>query len=744
MEAPDRVFNLCLHDNNYRLAISSKNNCQDLQLIDEDTQHQWKNKFSAQYIEDITKKLENHKKFAIFVKMLISGIEGESKSVMVDILSEKEIALLKTKRKTNTSTSSLEQSMRSEDARKKNPGKRYIIVTYIVEFDKVHYPLPLFFEEKQDVEFQVKTITELRSELDMYKKNSVVNTSHMTGDISSMRKTNGSNFKCSSDGVFMTGTGHNTDVNILQSIPFQPQVTQSQDQTDYKQVLEDNKKLKASCTTLESNLQKYKSFLNLGAVEQEMILKSSEVFELNKQRMIEDQKKELQCFTSKMSDLNKSMIEKDKEIEEWKKIADQNIVNTGNSSMRDLKLKSKEVETLKRQVETLKTSELNLKKKQKELEKDVDGYKKQNKLPNNTFSYGTNRESNSRGKNTSGQGLAYNNSSGSARRNIADRNRSNSQQSYKSGANNRSNSPGVGLNKVRSDSNNNRFRNNYTSPGGANPRRDLKPGQKMGYNVNDMKLFGKSNSRDKKTNSTGLISGTNYLQRNKQALKNSAKPSPRNSNVDRYGSITSKNSRNSNVSNNSRGNSFDKKIPVRTRDRSPGNNLGTRDRSPANVQTNDRYNYLGRRSSRSNSRNNDRSLNRSVNKSVNDSIEERRNRVLGGNKRVENNFIQQSNIDTRPKRDFVAENKAKLDARKKALLPKNTDNILAGLNSRNNTEKKTKPTGLYNKSNKQSVNTTNLNIIDETKIESKEMKGIDDRLTQLQDMLKQAKKDCSN
>lgn len=165
MESGERIFSLCIHDTNYRLRVSSTVNCLELHLIDEDTQHNWKNKFSAQYIEDITKKLENHKKFSIFVKMLLSGIEGDSKSVMVDILSEKEISLLKTKRKQNTSTSVLESSVRSEDTKKKvNPGKRYVIVTYIVEFDKVHYPLPLFFEEKQDVDFLIKTITDLKSE----------------------------------------------------------------------------------------------------------------------------------------------------------------------------------------------------------------------------------------------------------------------------------------------------------------------------------------------------------------------------------------------------------------------------------------------------------------------------------------------------------------------------------------------------------------------------------------------------
>lgn len=573
----------------------------------------------------------------------------------------------------------------------------------------------------------------------------MVSTSQMTSELNSMRKTNMSNFNSNSEqGIFMTGTG-NHEPNILQSIPFHPQVTSSIDPSTFNKIQEENQKLKITCKGMEESVKKYKSFLNLGAVEQEMLLKSSEQFEMDKFKMIEEQKKEIQCFSEKMTTLNKSMIEKDREIDDWKKIAEDNIKKTGNSGLRDLKLKTKEVETLKRQVDTLKTSELNLKKKQKELEKEVDSFKKQNKLPGTTFNYGVNRDSSSRGKNTSSQALVYNtnnamNSRGSSRRNINERNRSNSQQSYKGGTSQRSNSPAQ-INKVRSDSNNNRYKNNYTSPGGANARRDVKVGQKYGYNFNQMKLFGKSNSREKATNSTGLISGTNYLQRNKQALKTSNRASPRGSDANiRYGSINSQNSRTSNTSNKSRPNVNEKNQinTVKPRDRSPGN---------AGLRMN---NYLGRRNSNSRENSRDRSLNRSVNKSLNDSIEERRQRVLGSKaikdprdnsrNRANNNLIQIS--EPKPKRNFLAENRM-VEAKKK-LPAKNTDNILAGLNSRNSTDKKAKPPGLYNKSNKDSINTTNMHIIDETKTETKDTKGIDDRLTQLQEMLYQAKQGLNN
>lgn len=45
-------------------------------------------------------------------------------------------------------------------------NKRYLILTYSSEFDRVHYPLPLAFEENPDVERLKDIIKDLRVKLD--------------------------------------------------------------------------------------------------------------------------------------------------------------------------------------------------------------------------------------------------------------------------------------------------------------------------------------------------------------------------------------------------------------------------------------------------------------------------------------------------------------------------------------------------------------------------------------------------
>jgi len=43
--------------------------------------------------------------------------------------------------------------------------KRYLILTYAVEFDRVHYPLPLAFEAIPSADSMQRTISRLRREL---------------------------------------------------------------------------------------------------------------------------------------------------------------------------------------------------------------------------------------------------------------------------------------------------------------------------------------------------------------------------------------------------------------------------------------------------------------------------------------------------------------------------------------------------------------------------------------------------
>jgi coiled-coil domain-containing protein 61 len=85
----------------------------------------WKGNFSSQFIEELTTKTGNFKKFQVFVKMLASGLEKTSQSIIIDILTKDELYKIRNEYKAT------------------NDDKLLLIMTYLVEFDKVHYPLSL-------------------------------------------------------------------------------------------------------------------------------------------------------------------------------------------------------------------------------------------------------------------------------------------------------------------------------------------------------------------------------------------------------------------------------------------------------------------------------------------------------------------------------------------------------------------------------------------------------------------------
>lgn len=88
--------------------------------------------------------------------MLMQSLDGQSDSVFIDLLTYSDLELLKS-RKTGKPESS--------SAASKLNNKRYLIMTYAVEYDRVHYPLPLSFEEAPDPANLKMTISRLRQEL---------------------------------------------------------------------------------------------------------------------------------------------------------------------------------------------------------------------------------------------------------------------------------------------------------------------------------------------------------------------------------------------------------------------------------------------------------------------------------------------------------------------------------------------------------------------------------------------------
>ena len=106
-------------------------------------------------VEDISSKTGNYKKFAVFVRMLASAIRQESDSVFVDLLTYADLETLKNKK--GAGQAPLQRTIPPNN-------KRYLILTYAAEFDRVHYPLPLLYEAPT-VEHLQTVIQKLRSQL---------------------------------------------------------------------------------------------------------------------------------------------------------------------------------------------------------------------------------------------------------------------------------------------------------------------------------------------------------------------------------------------------------------------------------------------------------------------------------------------------------------------------------------------------------------------------------------------------
>ena len=92
--------------------------------------------------------------------MLSSAFNRETDTVVIDILTFSDLEMLKAK-KMNSNPNSMSASAVST----KNQHKRYAIMTYSGEFDRVHYPLPLAFEETPNVSSLQRAIKRLRNQL---------------------------------------------------------------------------------------------------------------------------------------------------------------------------------------------------------------------------------------------------------------------------------------------------------------------------------------------------------------------------------------------------------------------------------------------------------------------------------------------------------------------------------------------------------------------------------------------------
>ncbi|XP_060911510.1 centrosomal protein CCDC61 isoform X1 [Labrus mixtus] len=130
-----------------------------VEISDSMTADQWRGDFDPAYIEDLTRKTGNFKQFPIFCSMLESAVRKMSDSVTLDLLTYADLELLRNRK------AGVVSRPRSHQQPSALTAKRYLILIYTVEFDRIHYPLPLPYAGKPDPAALRKEVRALRAEL---------------------------------------------------------------------------------------------------------------------------------------------------------------------------------------------------------------------------------------------------------------------------------------------------------------------------------------------------------------------------------------------------------------------------------------------------------------------------------------------------------------------------------------------------------------------------------------------------
>jgi cell division protein FtsB len=136
-----------------------------ISITKESTNEIWKGKYTNNYVEEITKKTGNFKKFSIFIEMLFSAIKMSSKTVALDLLTLEDVQKLKENSDENERIGTADSNRSNKSSRK----KLFLILTYSAAFDRVHYPLPLTFQGFEDEMDSIAVVEKLEKEIENLK-----------------------------------------------------------------------------------------------------------------------------------------------------------------------------------------------------------------------------------------------------------------------------------------------------------------------------------------------------------------------------------------------------------------------------------------------------------------------------------------------------------------------------------------------------------------------------------------------
>jgi coiled-coil domain-containing protein 61 len=137
----------------------------------------WRGDYSVKFVEELTNKTGTFKKFNVFVKMILGAVKNQQMDqgienvdpgnnvVSIALLTQQDLMELKNKKAGTSggpsSSSNILNGGSQGQALENRFDKKYLILTFDAEFEKVHYPLPLNYQEEPDMQSMFKTFSRL-------------------------------------------------------------------------------------------------------------------------------------------------------------------------------------------------------------------------------------------------------------------------------------------------------------------------------------------------------------------------------------------------------------------------------------------------------------------------------------------------------------------------------------------------------------------------------------------------------
>ena len=103
-------------------------------ISDISKQNIWFGLFNSSQIEDLTSKTGSMKSYTTFCKLLVAALQGKNPALHVDFYSYQDLETIR------NGSSTLAVSTRPSK-------KKYLIISYLTDFEKAHYPLPLIIQD---------------------------------------------------------------------------------------------------------------------------------------------------------------------------------------------------------------------------------------------------------------------------------------------------------------------------------------------------------------------------------------------------------------------------------------------------------------------------------------------------------------------------------------------------------------------------------------------------------------------